>query len=164
MKKYIGTKTVMAEPMGEAEAIEKGFARPIDDGNLPRQGYHVQYDNPDGSKYDSWSPKDVFEASYNVAETYIDRMKIELSELKDKYLKGFGFLYSESGMTLQMHEKNALEEQLECMRRYIRILTARIDMALSRVKMSDPIDDDRAPMSGECCQGYCDAGVNTQQL
>ena len=159
MEKYIGTKTVMAEPMGEAEAIEKGFARPIDDGNLPRQGYHVQYDNPDGSKYDSWSPKDVFEASYNVAETYIDRMKIELSELKDKYLKGFGFLYSESGMTLQMHEKNALEEQLECMRRYIRILTCRIDMALSKVKMSDPV-----PVSGECCQGYCDAGVNTQQL
>lgn len=163
MEKYIGTKTVMAEPMNESKAVENGFARPINDGNLPRQGYHVQYENPDSSKYDSWSPASVFEKSYKVAETYIDRMKIELSELKEKYLKGFDFLYSESGMNLQIREKNALEEQLECMKRYIRILTGRIEMALSRVNMSDPVDDG-TPVSGECCHGCRDAGVNTQQL
>lgn len=161
MKKYIGTKTVMAEPMNEFKAVENGFARPNKDNHEWRSGYHVQYENPDGSKYDSWSPASVFKKSYKVAETYIDRMQIELSELKDKYLKGFNFLYSESGMTLQMREKNALEEQLECMRRYIRILTCRIDMALSRVKMSDPIPDDRAPVSGECC---CNCRINTQQM
>ena len=44
MKTYIGTKIIQAEP------VEK-------DG---RPGYKVVY--PDG--YVSWSPKDVFEASY----------------------------------------------------------------------------------------------------
>lgn len=33
-----------------------------------REGYHVQYTNPDGSTYDSWSPKQVFENSYNVCD------------------------------------------------------------------------------------------------
>lgn len=163
MEKYIGTKTVMAEPMNESKAVENGFARPNKDNHEWRPGYHVQYETPDGSKYDSWSPASVFEKSYKVAETYIDRMKIELSELKEKYLKGFDFLCSESGMKLQIREKNALEEQLECMKRYIRILTGRIEMALSRVNMSDPVDDG-TPVSGECCHGCRDAGVNTQQL
>jgi len=27
-------------------------------------GYHVHYSNPNGSKYDSWSPKNVFERAY----------------------------------------------------------------------------------------------------
>ena len=68
MKKYIGTKQVMAEPMDELAAVEKGFARKNEDNHEWRQGYHVQYTNPDGSTYDSWSPKEVFERSYNVCD------------------------------------------------------------------------------------------------
>ena len=64
MKKYIGTKEIMAEPMNECIAIKKGFARPKNDNRLWRAGYHVQYANPAGSVYDSWSPKDVFEQSW----------------------------------------------------------------------------------------------------
>jgi len=45
MKKYIGTKTIQAEP-----AVKDG-----------REGYRVIY--PDG--YESWSPKEVFEEAYH---------------------------------------------------------------------------------------------------
>lgn len=68
MKTYIGTKQVKAEPMDELAAVEKGYARKNEDSHEWRQGYHVQYANPDGSTYDSWSPKDVFERSYNVCD------------------------------------------------------------------------------------------------
>lgn len=65
MKQYLGIKKVMAEPMNEQAAVEKGFARKNTDSHEWRDGYHVQYTNPDGSTYDSWSPKDVFERAYN---------------------------------------------------------------------------------------------------
>ena len=75
MKTAIGTKMIRFESMSEEEftvrkeCMEHGFDSnreiPV---NVPvnnqTPGYHVQYDNPDGSGYDSWSPKDVFEASY----------------------------------------------------------------------------------------------------
>jgi len=74
MKTAIGTKVIRFEPMSEEEftirkeCMERGFGDerdmpvPVDEQCTP--GYHVQYDNPDGSVYDSWSPKDVFESSY----------------------------------------------------------------------------------------------------
>lgn len=74
MKKYIGTKEVQAEPMNELEAVELGYARSNEDNHEWREGYHVVY--PDG--YHSWSPKNVFEESYKCAETFLDRLQIEL--------------------------------------------------------------------------------------
>lgn len=38
MKKYIGTKEIMAEPMNECIAVEKGFARPNTDNHEWRSG------------------------------------------------------------------------------------------------------------------------------
>lgn len=69
MEQYIGTKTVMAEPMLKGEAydsrlvsagcvVESEEQRAID-------GYLVEYE--DG--YQSWSPKDVFEKAYKPAGT-----------------------------------------------------------------------------------------------
>lgn len=87
LKQYKGTKTVKAEPMNESVAVEKGFARANKDGHEWRSGYHVQYTNPDGSTYDSWSPKDVFEKSYQVAEDFKDRLIIEANELKVRFQK-----------------------------------------------------------------------------
>ena len=60
MKTYIGTKIIQAEP---AFRIDGGIYSPDD--ILPKdtdveEGYRVKY--PDG--YESWSPKDVFEAAY----------------------------------------------------------------------------------------------------
>lgn len=68
MKTYIGTKQVKAEPMNELVAVENGYARKNEDNHEWCEGYHVQYTNPDGSTYDSWSPKQVFENSYNVCD------------------------------------------------------------------------------------------------
>lgn len=59
MKSYIGTKIIKGEPMNHYD-----FCKHIDtlvyEEMKEEQGYKVVY--PDG--YVSWSPKDVFEASY----------------------------------------------------------------------------------------------------
>lgn len=73
LKLYIGTKMVKAEPMVKSAAVAKGWARPSE-GNQDAPGYHVQYTNPDGSIYDSWSPKEVFEQSYQIIENSKDRL------------------------------------------------------------------------------------------
>lgn len=65
LKKYIGIKVVEAKPMNEIDAESIGYARKNSDNHEWRNGYHVRYINPDGSFYDSWSPKDVFEEAYH---------------------------------------------------------------------------------------------------
>ena len=78
--------------MAKSAAVAKGWARPSSEGNEDVPGYHVQYTNPDGSIYDSWSPKDVFEKSYQVAEDFKDRLIIEFNELKERFNKLDAFL------------------------------------------------------------------------
>ena len=48
MKKYVGVKIIEAETMAK-DGID---------------GYKVVYDNPNNTKYESWSPKEVFEKAY----------------------------------------------------------------------------------------------------
>lgn len=91
LKQYIGTKTVKAEPMVKSAAVAKGWAR-ASEGNPDTPGYHVQYTNPDGSTYDSWSPKDVFEKSHQIAEDFKDRLEIEFKELRIRLLKLHKFI------------------------------------------------------------------------
>ena len=79
MKKYIGTKTVYAQPMTADEAKEKGYKI----GNNTGNGYEVEY--KDG--YKSWSPDKAFEEAYQVAETPLDRMEIEYKELVERFDK-----------------------------------------------------------------------------
>lgn len=86
LKQYIGTKMVKAEPMEKSAAVAKGWARPSE-GNEDVPGYHVQYTNPDGSTYDSWSPKEVFEKSYQIADDFVDRLIIEANELEVRFKK-----------------------------------------------------------------------------
>jgi hypothetical protein len=62
MKKYIGTKEVLAQPMTAKEAIENGYKV----NNHTGDGYEVEY--KDG--YKSWSPKEVFEEAYKLADTF----------------------------------------------------------------------------------------------
>ena len=71
-QKFIGTKTVMAEPMTAEVAIKKGYRV---NGNT--DGYEVEYE--DG--YKSWSPADAFNKAYKPAETPLDRLRIERDEL-----------------------------------------------------------------------------------
>ncbi len=67
MKDYIGTKQLKAEKMLlGAYNKYRGWELPKDE-DPDREGYLVIYpaDNqPNGKEYESWSPKEVFEASY----------------------------------------------------------------------------------------------------
>jgi len=64
MQAYIGTKIILAEPMGDV-AFGRQFKGTTPAENTESEsGYHVQYSNPDGTKYDSWSPRNVFERAY----------------------------------------------------------------------------------------------------
>lgn len=126
MKKYVGTKMVKAEPMNELAAVEKGYARKNEDNHEWREGYHVQYTNPDGSIYDSWSPKSVFEKAYRVAEAPADHIKIQLEELNTSLAKGIEFLANES-YALIYPTKALLSAQVETEREYSYLLNDRLE-------------------------------------
>lgn len=126
MKTYVGTKTVKAEPMNELAAVEKGYARENEDKHEWREGYHVQYTNPDGSIYDSWSPKSVFEKAYRVAEAPADHIKIQLEELNTRFAKGIEFLSNE-GYALIQPTKVLLSAQVETEREYSYLLNDRLE-------------------------------------
>lgn len=132
LKKYIGTKEVMAAPMDEATAVAKGFARKNEDNHEWRSGYHVQYTNPDGSTYDSWSPKEVFEKSYQIAEDFKDRLNIELKELEDRFYKLNGFLneydYDKIVEKCGPAQTALMFSQYHAMRHYYDILRTRIEL------------------------------------
>lgn len=132
LKKYIGTKEVMAAPMDEVTAVTKGFARKNEDNHEWRSGYHVQYTNPDGSTYDSWSPKDVFEKSYQVAEDFKDRLIIEFKELKERFNKLDAFLdendYDKVIEICGPAQTALMFSQYHAMRHYHDILKTRIEL------------------------------------
>jgi len=63
LRRYIGTKIILAEPMTRGEFIQLHPTRALvfdDIENKDEKGYKVVY--PDG--YESWSPIAVFEAAY----------------------------------------------------------------------------------------------------
>lgn len=132
LKPYIGTKMVMAEQMAKSAAVAKGWARPSSEGNEDVPGYHVQYTNPDGSTYDSWSPKDVFEKSYQVAEDFKDRLIIELKELKERLNKLEAFLnendYDKVAEKCGPVQTALMLSQYHAMRHYYDILKTRIEL------------------------------------
>ena len=116
LKLYIGTKMVQAEPMVKSAAVAKGWARPSSEGNEDVPGYHVQYTNPDGSTYDSWSPKDVFEQSYQIVENFKDRLftaKLRLSMLiaEAEIMLNSGFKLLRASYVLQ--ELRTIKQELE---------------------------------------------------
>lgn len=91
MKKYIGTKEVSATPAWRIDG--KVYPK---DGPVPRSmnredGYKVVYE--DG--YESWSPKDVFEKAYKVADTFLDRLHIEQKDVMSKYYACDAFINSD---------------------------------------------------------------------
>lgn len=141
LKQYKGTKTVEAEPMNESVAVEKGFARANKDGHKWREGYHVQYTNPDGSTYDSWSPKDVFEKSYQIAEDFKDRLEIEFNELRIRLLKLHKFIqdYGFANIVKKIGPDQGalLLSQYHGMSLYFDALKARIEL-LNAVSNEEP--------------------------
>ena len=125
MKKYIGTKLVKAEPMTQGEASEKHLLKSgivITDEDASQEGYVVEYE--DG--YTSWSPKDVFEKSYRIAETFQDRLHIEEQELNDKIIKLNHFMQGAEFAMLSENQVNLMREQYRLMTAYQSILKSRI--------------------------------------
>lgn len=95
MKKYIGTKQIEAEPMTMGEAYRRGLlqaGRVPNESEKSKAGYYVKYENG----YESWSPADVFEKAYRVADTFLDRLRIERDDLSLRYNKAQDFYYSPS--------------------------------------------------------------------
>lgn len=124
MKKYIGTKQVSAEPMTYGEAHAKGLIREnayiseYDD----NPGYRVEY--ADG--YQSWSPANVFEEAYKVAETFLDRINIEDKDLRDKCSRLSDFIHNnEKFNELSLGDKAMLVAQFHMMCAYLNILSLR---------------------------------------
>lgn len=128
MKKYIGTKTVNAKPMLLGEFVKQTGRNPyVNDPKVhdnSEEGYIVEY----GDSYKSWSSKDVFEKAYKIAETPVDRMQIEASEVNERYVKLAAFI--DSGKMNEVvndtYNKCLLEMQCYTMFDYIRLLDARI--------------------------------------
>ena len=131
MKKFIGTKEVLAEPMMEGIAYANGWARKgafVDDNHNGREGYHVQYVNPDGSTYDSWSPKDVFFLFFKPSETFRERVQIERDELAVKVEKLSTFLNKNNVETeIGINQYRLLIKQLTYMENYLAILDIRLE-------------------------------------
>lgn len=125
MKKYIGTKQIEAEPMTRGDAWEKHLLRekPSTE-SFDDEGYHVRYE--DG--YESWSPKDTFEKAYKVADTFLDRLHIEMRDLYEKMDKLSPFI--ESGkideVVADKYQNYLLRLQHRIMSRYINVLECRI--------------------------------------
>ena len=131
LKQYIGTKMVKAEPMAKSAAVAKGWARPSE-GNEDVPGYHVQYTNPDGSTYDSWSPKEVFEKSYQIAEDFKDRLIIEFKELDARLIKLNAFMnendYDKIVEKCGPVQTALMISQFHAMKHYYDILRTRIEL------------------------------------
>lgn len=129
MKKYIGTKQIEAEPMTVSEFYhltrQSQYGEMIENGEGDLNGYRVVYE--DG--YESWSPKDVFEKAYKVADTPLDRMYIEYNELMDKHNKLVLFLGRKDAVKiLGENQVTLMEVQKVQMHDYILTLKERIGL------------------------------------
>ena len=101
------------------------------DGAVPRvmnreDGYKVVYE--DG--YESFSPKDVFEKAYKVADTFLDRLIIEQKELAEKLEKLCLFTESPkfTEVVTDAKQRELLLAQKEHMVKYLNILNQRIKL------------------------------------
>jgi len=160
MKKYIGTKTVLAMPMAKSEA-EKVLNRSLADATGGEDGYLVEYE--DG--YKSWSPKETFEKAYNLAETSFDRMLIEAQELAKRTNILSKFVTSPAvEELLSEDEQQDLRVQVMAMAVYRYLLNNRIWKTIPKITMgkividsarriiTDPIRCDSCPYETDNCK------------
>lgn len=126
MKTYIRTEIVLASPAYEGEdgvtyPKERELPDGIDKAYL-EEGYNViKEDNSI-----MWSPKDVFEKAYNVADTFKDRLTIECKELEEKLIKLNDFNASEKINVIDPVQKSLLVIQASAMRTYLECLKKRL--------------------------------------
>ncbi len=119
-QQYTCTKSVKAEPCDLYTAQKLIGRKFYKDDCENMRGYLVEYE--DG--YISWSPKSVFDKSYVLTETYVDRMKFEFAELHEHIVKATRALYSLGLM--DSYKRMMLSKQLEHMQGYADVLYDRI--------------------------------------
>lgn len=130
---YVGTKEIRATPMSRRDYNDlRGWTLPEDeDGD--DEGYLVEY--TDGGKanvegfrgYISWSPKDVFERAYNPQESYEDRIRVKLKDVKrDISILGDTVRIGEHYGDLDAKEKKIITEQIRLLKRYEILLLDRL--------------------------------------
>lgn len=134
MKKYIGKKSIKAKPMNRLEYNQyRGWTLPSDE-NPNDEGMFVEYvdggkaNHSDHEGYISWSPIDVFNKAYSIAETHSDRVKIELDELKQRMDALEKFADSEAIKEISNNARHLLCLQALLMRELAGILEKRIDL------------------------------------
>ena len=129
MKKFIGTKVIMAEPMTMAEA-QKVLGRNLTSkGEYGEEGYLVEYE--DG--YQSGSPKEVFDKAYKPFEDFKDRLHIELDELEDRLTK-LNVALGKDGFLEKVgdYQFKLMKEQSLAMEAYKKALGEHYDEVFSR--------------------------------
>lgn len=128
LKQYTGTKTVKARPMTMGEAYEckllKEGVRPSEC-ETDKAGYLVEYEGG----YQSWSPKDVFDAAYKPSETFLERLDNECDEIGARFDKAKDFINSDRFDNLSPIAKLLLTAQSATQREYICLLIDIIDEA-----------------------------------
>lgn len=131
MPSYQGKKDCYAKPMKLGD-YNKLQGWPMPEGQDPeREGYLVEYfeggapNHPDYEGYISWSPKEVFEGSYKLIETPLDRLKIETEELDTRATGLGGFIASGKHVDLGRLQSTLLEVQFDQMDTYSKILHIR---------------------------------------
>lgn len=146
MRTYIGTKTIQARRMNAADAKHEQvpmspeyISRSDMPNTIPVQMATLSYTMM--ATAHGYLPARVFEGSYKVADTHVDRLKIDLDELNERIcmetraINTFGVVSEE--------ERWHLKKQLEAMHNYADVLYDRIRCAV----------EPRAAVSSEpsCC-------------
>jgi hypothetical protein len=134
---YIGTKTIRAVAMTRGGYNDyRGWSQPAnecsDDNGYLTETVGAEANVPGHAGYVSWSPRDVFEKSYDVGLrlrtlTHTDRMVVERNDLHDKYTRGAAFSKSPSFMNLTNEARMDLLDQLRAMHDYLIVLNRRIE-------------------------------------
>lgn len=126
MKQYTGTKTVKAEPMSMGEAFAKKLLKKdikLSDVKKWKAGYLVEYEGG----YQSWLPADVFEKSYKLSETFLDRLKTEYDEIAERLEKLQDYLNKYDTLEKVGYTQfTLLIQQSICMNEYKEIIAFRL--------------------------------------
>jgi hypothetical protein len=114
----------------------RGWQIPADE-NPSDEGYIVEYTDggtpniPAYKGYVSWSPKDVFEKSYKLHGTPLQRVRHEFLELEEKRDRLTDFVESPAFSHLSTDHQALLQKQLINMNGYADTLVERITLFAS---------------------------------
>lgn len=132
MQTFIGVKKIKARPMTRQEYNDyRGWALPADEDGSD-DGLLVEYidgggqNHPDHEGYISWSPAGPFERAYRVADTFRDRMLIEIEDITTRLGALQEFRRSDACRALSPQVQGLLDRQAVAMGIYSDALEERL--------------------------------------